>query len=143
MFPAVQRFCREESRAMKATLAKILNVINLIALILATLELAVSYGNLPAQIVTRYALDGSLGATGKKSTLLVLVIMMWALTGFMLFVDLVPKFYQIQQGASAAEETEVGRIVKQTLAVIKLAVNLSVWSDCHQVRPRWFLGRHR
>ncbi|EUB18567.1 hypothetical protein HMPREF1508_0995 [Shuttleworthella sp. MSX8B] len=125
---------------MKWSLAKVLNLVNFICLLGATMELAIRYGGLPAQIISRYSLDGSLGEPGKKSTLLVLALMMWALTLFLLLADLFPRLFRMQQGLSS-EETDVGRIVGQTLSGIKLAVTLLLWWMLHRALGQQPLGR--
>lgn len=125
---------------MKRSLAKILDIVNLICLLGATFELAIRYSGLPAQIITRYALDGSLGAPGKKTTLLVLVLMMWTLTGFLFLADLFPRFFRMRLGI-LAEETEVSRIVRQMLSCIKLAVTALLWWMLHCALGQQPLGR--
>lgn len=125
---------------MKLTLAKTLNSLNLICLCGATLDLAVRYGSLPDRLVVRYALDGSPGEPGRKSVLLVLVLMMWALTAFMLFLELLPKLLLMRQG-SGTEETGIGRVVGQTLSSIKLAVTVLLWWMLHCSLLQRPLGR--
>lgn len=119
-------------------------IVSLLSLVGVAVYLILAWKTIPDQIPGHYNAAGEIDRWGDKSELIVLPIVSWLMYGLITLIERYPQIWNTGVRVTEENRTEVYRLLKSLIAVVKMFVllmfgSLSVISSLGLSLPVWFV----
>jgi uncharacterized membrane protein len=119
-------------------------IVSLLSLVGVAAYLILAWKTIPDQIPGHYNAVGEIDRWGDKSELIVLPIVSWLMYGLITLIERYPQIWNTGVRVTEENRTEVYRLLKSLIAVVKMFVllmfgSLSVISSLGLNLPMWYL----
>ena len=119
-------------------------IVSLLCLIGVVVYLILSWNTIPDKIAAHYNAAGEVNRWGNKSELIVLPIISWLMFGLITLIERFPSIWNTGVRITDDNRTEVYRLLKNLIAVVKMFVllmfgSLTVISSLSLSLPVWYI----
>ena len=119
-------------------------IVSLLCLIGVVVYLILVWDTIPAKIPAHYNAAGEVNRWGSKSELIVLPIISWLMFGLITLIERFPSIWNTGVRITDDNRTEVYRLLKNLIAVVKMFVllmfgSLTVISSLSLSLPVWYI----
>lgn len=106
-------------------LDRLLTLLGLLALLCTTLYVVFRWETIPAEVPTHFNAAGEIDAAGGKASLLVPLVIGWALYGFLSLIEAIPAVWNTGVEVTPENREAVLQIIKTMLSFLK--TELALW----------------
>ena len=119
-------------------------IVSLLSLVGVVVYLILTWKTIPDQIPAHYNAAGEINRWGSKSELIVLPIISWLMFGLITLIERFPSIWNTGVRITDDNRTEVYRLLKNLIAVVKMFVllmfgSLTVISSLSLSLPVWYI----